>query len=417
MVFDPTGSGGDATAQCFNPGSTATAVGLVAPADPCAGPFSNARNGGFDVLSTTYTDFDPGEAFSFSTDIDPNSIQGVAGAGNAGAVSGYELIGATLTVTFSDGSTLTSSLYEEGSLGGSQALVTNSAPAAPAISVVGLASSPATVDDLDQTVTVAGAPGDHVSLLVMDSRLFIASGDPPFGVSDETYYANEAMSGKTLYTGTIGGSGTVDIPVTLLVTPGANSTPDGGLNQLIAVTSSGPYAVGQAVSATSNVITLRYDPAAGLADLTVSVTRQGMAEHSGEYTVKLYPVGDPTPAYDLIAVANAAGEMVVNGIAPGTYEVAVKFPNSLQVVDVVTVSGTNDAYNAGELKTGDVNNNNHVNILDFSTMVNSFNLEAGDTGYNPSANLNGMGRVNILDFSLMVSNFNEFGELPSGLNP
>ena len=417
MVFDPTGTGGDATAQCFNAGGTAAAVGLVAPSDPCAGPFSNARNGGFDVLSTTYTDFDPGESFSFSTDIDPNSIQGVAGAGNAGAVSGYELIGATLTVTFSDGSTLTSSLYEEGSLGGSQALVINSAPAAPAISVAGLASTPATVSDLDQTITVAGTPGDHVSLLVMDSRLFIASGDPPFGVPDETYYANEAMSGKTLYTGTIGSSGTVDIPVTLLVTPGANSTPDGGLNQLIAVTSSDPYAVDQAVSATSNVITLRYDPAAGLADLNVSVTRQGMAEHSGEYTVKLYPVGDPTPAYDLTAVANAAGEMVVNGIAPGTYEVAVKFPNSLQVVDVVTVSGTNDAYNAGELKTGDVNNNNHVNILDFSTMVNSFNLEAGDAGYNPSANLNGTGKVNILDFSLMVSNFNEFGEVPSGFNP
>ncbi len=417
MVFDPTGSGGDATAQCFTAGGSAAAVGLVAPANPCVSPFSGARNGGFDILSTTFTDFNPGETFTFAVDLDPNSIQGVAGAGNAGAVSGYELVGATLTVTFNDGSTLVSSLYEDGSLGGSQAVVTALAPATPTITVAGLPSTPATVGDLDQTITVAGTPGDHVSLLVMDSRLYIASGDAPFGVSDDTYYANEAMSGKTLYTGVIGAGGTVDIPVTLLVTPSGNATPDGGLNQLIAVTSAGPYAVDQPVSNTSNVITLLYDPTAAVPDLTIAVTRQGMAEHSGDYTVNLYPVGATTPDYELIGTADAAGEIVVDGIAPGIYELAIKYPNCLQVVDVITITGSGDTHDAGELKTGDVNNNNRVNLLDFSTLVTSFNLETGDVGYNPSANLNGTGRVNTLDFSLLVTNFNVFGEIPSGLNP
>ncbi len=260
MVFDPTGAGGDETAQCFNAGSTASAVGLVVPADPCVDPFSVPRNGGFDVLTTTFTDFDPGETFSFSVDVDPNSIQGVQGAGAAGAVSGYELIGATLTLTFSDGSTLVSNLYEDGSLGGSQAVITDEVPETPTIAVAGVSTDPATVNDLNQVVTVTGTPGDHVSLLVMDSRLFIASNDPPFGVANTEFYANEAMSGKTLYTAVIGTGGTVDIPVTLLVTLSGNTTPNGGLNQLIAVTSAGAYAVDQAVSKTSNVVTLRYDP-------------------------------------------------------------------------------------------------------------------------------------------------------------
>ncbi len=259
MVFDPTGTGGDETAQCFNAGGSASAVGLVTPANACVDPFSGARNGGFDVLSMDFTDFDPGEIFTFSVDVDPNSIQGVPGAGAAGAVSGYELVGATLTLTFSDGSTLVSSLYEDGSLGGSQAVVSAGAPATPTIAVVGIASAPATVSDLDQIVTVSGTPGDHVSLLVMDSRLYINSGAPPFGVSEVTYYANEAMSGKGLYTAIIEAGGTVDIPVTLLVTESGNTTPNGGLNQLIAVTSVGPYAADQAVSNTSNVITLLYD--------------------------------------------------------------------------------------------------------------------------------------------------------------
>ncbi|MGB3801516.1 MAG: dockerin type I domain-containing protein, partial [Lewinella sp.] len=417
MVYDPTGSGGDATAQCFTPGTTAGAVGLVAPLDPCVGPFSAPRNGGFDVLTTSFTDFDPGESFSMTTDIDPNSIQGVAGAGNAGAVSGYELIGATVTVTFSDGSTLVSSLYEDGSLGGSQAVVTATAPAAPTISVVGQPSTPATVGEVNQLVTVTGTPGDYVSLLVMDSRLFIASGDPPFNVADETYYANEAMSGKALYTGVLGSGGTLAIPVTLLTTAGANATPDGGLNQIVAVTSSEPYAVDQAVSTTSNVITLLYDPSAALADLTISVTRQGMSEYSGDYTVRLYPVGGATPDYDLIGTADASGEMTIDGIAPGTYELAIKYPNSLQVVDVVTITGSNDTHDAGELLTGDVNNNNQVNILDFSALVSSFDLEDSDTGYNSNADLNGTGVVDILDFSLLVTNFDVFGEVPSGLIP
>ena len=417
MVFDPTGSGGDDTAQCFNPGATAADVGLVTPVDPCVEPFSAPRNGGFDVLSASFGDFDPGENFSFSVDIDPNSIQGVAGAGAAGSVSGYELIGATVTVSFNDGSILTGSLYEDGSLGGSQTVITADAPSAPTLSVVGLTSTPATVGNVNQTITVAGTPGDNVSLLLMDSRLFIASGDAPFNVGDETYYANEAMSGKTLYTGVIGSGGTVDIPVVLLQTPSGNASPDGGLNQLVAVTSDGPYAVDQATSNTSNVLTLLYDPSAALPDLTISVTRQGISDPSGDYTVKLYQVNAVTPDYDLVVTADAGGQLIIDDILPGTYEVAVKYANTLQVVDVVTVTGTGDTYDAGPLLTGDADDNNRITLVDFGILLSSLDLSAGDANYDARANFNSETQVNVLDLTFVLSNFRVIGEEPSGLTP
>jgi hypothetical protein len=270
MVFDPIGTGGDATAQCFIPTSNDVLTGLLAPTDPCVDPFSQPRQGGFDILTVNFNDFDPSESFGWITDIDPNSIQGVPGAGNAGAVSGYELVGATVTVSFDDGSTLVGSLFEEGSLGGANALVTVAPTATPSISVLGVSPVPATVFDPNQTIVVSGNPGDEVTLLQMDARLYIASGDPPFNVSNPTYYANEAMSGKAIYSGTIGAGGTVDIPVTLVQTPSGNASPDGGLNHFMAVTHTGAYSANGQTSQTSNPIVLKYDPFAGL-EATIQV--------------------------------------------------------------------------------------------------------------------------------------------------
>ena len=259
IVFDPTGFGGDATAQCFSPDlSLAAAVGLTTPStEPasCSAPFSQARQGGFDVITLDFTGFNPGETFTFSTDIDPNSIQGVPGAGNAGAVSGYEMVGATVTATFADGSTLVGTLFEDGSLGGSEIELDATAPAAPSIVVAGQ-SSPAIVTDTSQTIVVTGTPGADIELLVMDSRLYIATGAPPFNVPNTTFYANEAMSGKTVYTATIGAGGTVAVPITLLATDSGDATPDGGLNQILAVELG-------STSAVSNQLVLKYDPSGG----------------------------------------------------------------------------------------------------------------------------------------------------------
>ncbi len=280
MVFDPVGAGGDATASVLTPNSGAAATGFVAPADPAVDPFSQARNGGFDVMTLEFTDFDQNEQFFFTVDVDPNSIQDVPGAGFSGAVSGYELIGSTVTITFSDGSSeevVVSSLYDDGSLGGAQGLgqstlSTGTQFAAPTITLLdGGADESATlpgdqqsvpVGATTQVVRVTGEAGANVSLLQMDARLFIASGADPFDVqADELpFYANEAMSGKTLYDAVIGSEGFVDIEVTLLETPGSGTEPDGGLNHFVAVLSDGVYAPDTPTSQTSNTLVVVQSP-------------------------------------------------------------------------------------------------------------------------------------------------------------
>ena len=416
MVFDPTGTGGDATAKCFEANTGALQVGLVTPGDVCSDPFSQARNGGFDIMSANFTEFDPGEVFTFTTDVDPNSIQGVAGAGAAGSVSGYELIGATVTVTFSDGSTIVSSLFEDGSLGGAQTVVALDAPTTPTISVVGVNSSQATVNDLNQTVTINGTPGDVVSLLVVDSRLYIASNDPPFNVPDVTYYANEAMSGKTLYSGLIGSGGTVAIPITLLKTQIGDGTPDGGLNQIVAVSSVGGYTTEKQVSQTSNVVTLLYDPNATTTSITITANLQARSNYSGDYTVKLYEVGAAIPSYDLNATADENGLMTVNNIAFGTYELALKYSNSLQVVQTITIEASTYSINMGTLLMGNANViDNVVSLVDFAILSSLLNLSEVDPGYNSNADFNGDGLITLVDFAVLLSNFNVSGQKPSGL--
>jgi len=405
MVYDPTGSGGASNSKCFTPNAGATATGFTIPDDLCIDPFSQPRNGGFDIATANFTDFDPGELFTFSVDLDPNSIQGLSGVGDESIVSGSELIGATITVTFSDGTVLVSSLYEDGSLGGSQAIVAENATTAPTVAALGV-SSPAIVSDLNQTILVTGTPGAYFSLLQVDTRLSIGSGDDPFGVTPEElpFYANEALSDKEIYNGMIDGDGTVEVPVTLLIT-------ENGLNYFIAVTSSTPYVVDQQTSQTSNVVILKYEEETQTT-LTGSFTLQGRTAYAVDLEVMLYPVGSTTPVYSSTVPALANGTFMIANLTPGTYQVAVKHAQSLQVVEVITISQGANSYDFGELRMGDINGDNQVTSLDFSALATSFNKQSGDAGFNPNADLNGDGSVTSLDFSLLASNFNISGESP-----
>jgi len=53
--------------------------------------------------------------------------------------------------------------------------------------------------------------------------------------------------------------------------------------------------------------------------------------------------------------------------------------------------------------SGDINNDNKVDILDFSVMM----AQWGQTGSGLSADFNQDGVVNILDFSLLMANWNQ----------
>jgi hypothetical protein len=272
-------------------------------------------------------------------------------------------------------------------------------------------SAPAVVTNENQTIVVTGAVGEEVVLIQVDGRLYIDPGNPSVGYDVDPFEANEAMA-KVIYTGTIPADGTLEIPVTLLETAGSGSSPDGGINHFIAFHGDGS---GNPIGQSSNVIVLELGDAQTTAELTGSFSMQGRTDYGVVLSVNVYSLADSvTPVYSFTPTASTTGEFTVSGMAPGTYEIAVKYANSLQVVETVILTAGSNTASFGELPTGDADNNNFVAALDFSILAGTFNLADGQAGYDARADFNGDGIVGALDFSLLATNFNTAGENPDG---
>ena len=203
-VFDPTGTAGDATAKGLVIDSeSGDGVGVVSTAD--GDVFSQPHNGvdgtdGYDVLTIEFGDFQPGEVVTFSTDIDPTTIQGASTTGGAGSVSGLELAGSAVSVSYGDGATQTTDLFGDGSAGGAQATAKPSVPSAPALGVqdVTLAATDfpsheaATVGDTAQTLTLSGPADGTVQLIQME-----LSTPPSDGYDIDPYEGDNALAVNT----------------------------------------------------------------------------------------------------------------------------------------------------------------------------------------------------------------------------
>lgn len=424
VVFDPVGTAGDSVAKCLsagNAGNTSSAVGLTVPGNggsdsaDCISVFQQPHNGinnaeGFDVLNLNFTDFNPGESFAFGVDIDPTTIKGDLSSGDAGSISGFELIGATVSIEFASGVVYTTSLYDEGSVGGSDAVINGDSNSllAPSILVDG-SSTPRLVSQANQVIQITGQPNATVSLLRVDGRLHIDAGNPTIGYDIDPFEANEALT-KELYTTQLDASGFANIPVTLTETIGETGTPNGGINHFIAVVT-GANGLN---SIASNTIILEYNPSAAESDLTISYSLQGRMNNSIDLIVSIYEVGSVTALLEFNPTGNSDGEAVITGIPLGTYEVAVKSGMHLQKVSTLTLLAGDNSLDIGELRVGDANNDNTIGLEDYSFLVTTFNLNSSDDNYNSQADFNGDGSVGLEDFSLLVTNFNVEGEVPSG---
>lgn len=171
-------------------------------------------------------------------------------------------------------------------------------------------------------------------------------------------------------------------------------------NVIVTVTDGCSPASSSATAFTWNVV----DQQSG-GSLALTATSQGRSDHGGDHTVELYTLGNlTTPAYTYTPTANAAGQMTVSGFAPGTYKVLVKRSGFLQRVQQLSLSSGNSTANFAELKAGNLNADNSVNILDFSLLANDFGQSS------QSSDFNGDGVTNILDFSLLASNFGQSGD-------
>ncbi|MBA3484333.1 MAG: PQQ-dependent sugar dehydrogenase [Pirellulales bacterium] len=230
MVYDPAGTGGDTVGIAFAPNSGGAATGQSTH------QYSAARDGGFDKLEVFFTNFDPGETFTFRLDIDPTSIKGSAAPGPGGSahVSGLEISGATVTVNLVGGGSLTGQLsaLPEGAsfykVHSEVVLNSTATPASPALSLVGVGTAPTIVNSASQTIRVTGAPGAKVRMLQTEVALHL-DGVPNGGYDIDPYEANKVVFVRD-DVATIGSGGFVDILVTL-----RDSRIEGGINYFAAV--------------------------------------------------------------------------------------------------------------------------------------------------------------------------------------
>ncbi len=212
IVFDPVGLAGDVVAKCLSSNSGAAATGYLAPADPCVDPFFGPHDGGYDGANLAFSEFDPGETFTFSVDIDPTSIQGGSTSGAAGSVSGLEMTGAVVIVDFDNGETITSTLFRTpASTSGGENIFKAGSPPAPGIAILGIPGPPAIVANPNQIVRLSGTPGSTIRLFRVEGELELVAA-PGFDL--DPFEANTAVILEE-FTTVLNGSGIADVPVIL----------------------------------------------------------------------------------------------------------------------------------------------------------------------------------------------------------
>lgn len=225
MVFDPYGTAGDTVAKDVEIDSDPGLVGYLGRT------YGSPHDDGFDILYLNFNNFDPGESVAFSVDVDPTSIRGSSAPGpfESGSVSGLELSGATVNISFANGLELTQRTYRiPNSLSGSQALIRSGLPPAPTAEIVGVPAPPATVSEASQVVRVGGLPYSQVRVLVVEGGLFTA-GLPGGGFDIDPYEDNSAVVIRE-YSSMTGGDGTADIPIQI-----SRSMPEAGFNHVVVV--------------------------------------------------------------------------------------------------------------------------------------------------------------------------------------
>ena len=101
------------------------------------------------------------------------------------------------------------------------------------------------------------------------------------------------------------------------------------------------------------------------------------------------------------------GNFALSGLTPGIFDIRVKNNHTLRNLksNVLLQAGANAA-DLGLLLEGDTNDDNYVNINDFSILATTFYPL-----YDARADFNHDGLVNINDFSLLVRNFGRHGDI------
>jgi hypothetical protein len=110
---------------------------------------------------------------------------------------------------------------------------------------------------------------------------------------------------------------------------------------------------------------------------------------------------------------DSSGYFTLANLTPGTYSIRVKGGHSLaNIKNGVVLNAGSNSVDFGTLLEGDANNDNCVDIQDFSVLRTAFS-----PAYEARADFNQDGVVNIQDFSMLATNFNQCGDITASSPP
>ncbi len=153
--------------------------------------------------------------------------------------------------------------------------------------------------------------------------------------------------------------------------------------------------------------------AADVASLNGSINGWNNSCAARDMEVSLIDVPAGVDYIGINSTLNPDGSFALVGldIIPGTYDILVKVDGGLAKLlqNVVISSGTN-SISVPAIVLGDLNNNNVINVTDYSLLGAAFGSVTGDANFSFRADLNCNGAVNVTDLSILGLGFGQSGD-------
>ncbi|OFX04777.1 MAG: hypothetical protein A3D94_02755 [Alphaproteobacteria bacterium RIFCSPHIGHO2_12_FULL_66_14] len=245
-VFDPLGTFGDTTALDFTPYASPV------PATWSFGP-SEVTEGGYKTLSVNFGSggLAASQTFGFRIDADPASIDGPSpGPNEAGSISGFEHIGASVTIGLSDGSQQTVEVFTQGTAGGGTATFFPTLLPEPVLSISTTGGVPLVTDSVGGILKanlpglndLAGSAGDDILVGVTGTagqtvRLSISEiGGLGLDIPLGSHEGNTVLQDPIFVDVVLGADGTASVPIALPAETPAASLEAGSVSARFAIT-------------------------------------------------------------------------------------------------------------------------------------------------------------------------------------
>lgn len=168
---------------------------------------------------------------------------------------------------------------------------------------------------------------------------------------------------------------------------------------------------GNYVATGDNTPDVQILPAPLLADLVGQITlfAPGTSTYPLQLNAKLVDPVSEAIVHNYSPTPDSTGAFTIEGVIQDIYDVWLKHPMALAVMPQVNVNAASFPVNFGTLQMGDTNNDNVVNLIDFSLLASTFGKASGQSGYNATADFDGSNTITLPDFSLLASNYDQDG--------